>query len=216
MRIVRAVLFTGLATLLVVSAATAQKVRDTSFVAGNERVLQQEIVVDADIHEVWNALSTSERLKTFIAPVASLELKRGGKWLANFNPKARLEDDPSTLHNEVISYVPLRMLSTKIGMPKGSPVAVREADSLFEVIQLEPAGERKVRVIDSVMGWKTGKEWDGVYSVLVECDQQTLEAMYERFKSGPLNWSGTTPYSSHSHEHLEGHSASGMKMSADQ
>lgn len=211
MRMSRVALLSGMATLLVVSLAQAQRVKDTSFVAEKERVLQQEIVVDANLREAWKALSTSEGLQTFIAPVASLDLKRGGKWLANFNPKARLEDDPSTIHNEVISYVPLRMLSTRIGMPKAFPAVVREADSLFEVIQLESVGEHKVRVIDSVMGWKTGKDWDWAYGVLAACDQQTLEAMYERFKSGPLNWSGTTPYSSHSHEHLDHGEMQGAK-----
>jgi hypothetical protein len=172
----------------------AQTVTDTSFVTpAGEKVLQQEIVVDATLPQVWQTLTTSEGLCTFVAPTISVELKTGGDWFANYKVGSKI-GDPGTIHNIVLNYLPMKMFSIKIGLTDFFPQELRDADSLFEVLMLDDLGNKKVKVVDSILGWKNGPNWDKTYEFFRRGDQATLKALYRRFKDGPIDWSKKNPY----------------------
>jgi uncharacterized protein YndB with AHSA1/START domain len=162
------------------------------------RVIRFETTVNAEFSQVWRAFSTAEGLKTFAAPVIEFELRSGGKAHSNMDPKARLTDD-STIRNEVLSFIPLRMLAIRLKFPASMPQGVREATDVFVVYEIEPVSARRSRVTMSTIGVKTGADWDTFASFWRECSAQTLEALRVRFASGPLDWSKATPYSGHVH-----------------
>jgi hypothetical protein len=89
-------------------------VRNTSFVtADGERVLQHQVDVDAAPAAVWRAFTTSEGLRGFAAPVAAIDFRIGGHWEASYNPAGHL-GDPGNILNEVVAYLPGRMLTIRI------------------------------------------------------------------------------------------------------
>jgi hypothetical protein len=176
------------------AALKAQTVQDTSFTtAAGERVLQQEIVVDATLEEVWQTLTTSEGLRTFVAPTITVELKTGGDWFANYKVGSK-PGDPGTIHNIVLNYLPMKMFSIKIGLTDFFPKELRDAGTLFEVLMLDDLGNKKVKVTDSIVGWKNGPGWDKTYEFFRRGDAATLKVLYRRFKDGPIDWSKKNPY----------------------
>jgi len=98
----RSKILVGVLFLLAVSTAGAQTVRDSSFrIENGERVLQQSVVVAADVTSVWRPISTAEGLRRFAAPRLEFELRPGGRWLARFDKDSKL--DESGIHNRVLS-----------------------------------------------------------------------------------------------------------------
>jgi hypothetical protein len=63
---------------------------------------------------------TSEGLISFMAPVARIELKTGGAFQSNYKVGSKL-GDPGTIRNQVLSYLPLEMLSLKIELTEQFP-----------------------------------------------------------------------------------------------
>jgi hypothetical protein len=65
--------------VIVSTAPALAAVTDTSSVApSGERILQQSIVIDAPRAQVWRLFTTSEGLRRWEAPVASIDLRVGG------------------------------------------------------------------------------------------------------------------------------------------
>ena len=172
----------------------AQEVKETSFTtSAGERVLQQEIVVDAGLEQVWKTLTTSEGLRTFAAPVITVELKTGGDWFANYRVGSKV-GDPGTIHNTVLNYLPMEMFSIKIGLTDFFPKELRDANCLFSVLMLRDLGNNKVKVIESIVGWRNGPDWEKTYEFFRRGDAATLKVLYRRFKEGPIDWGKQDPY----------------------
>ncbi|WP_223788213.1 SRPBCC family protein [Marinicella meishanensis] len=103
------------------------------FAIADEGRVVDEFTVKANINAVWDAFTTSAGLQSWVAPLADIELKVGGKWRANYNLNGTLGDE-STVVNTILSYDPMRMLSIKAtGFPAGFAYeeAARETWSIF-------------------------------------------------------------------------------------
>lgn len=168
---------------------TAKSV-DTSFVAANgERVLRQEIVVPATLEEVWQVVSTSDGIRTWVAPTADIEMKTGGHWYTNYTPGSKI-GDPGTIYNSTLSYIPMKMISMKIGIkPPIFPAGPSEAGTLFAVLTLDDLGNRQVRVSEHMVGFGAGADWDKVYTFFQTGNAYTLGQLLKRFQVGPRKWS---------------------------
>ena len=167
---------------------TAKSV-DTSFVApSGERVLRQEIVVPATLPEVWETVSTSAGLRTFVAPVTEVEMKTGGHYYTNYTPGSKI-GDPGTIYNTVLTYVPLQMVGIKVKLgTRIFPQPVAEADRLFAVLSLEELPGPQVRVTETMVGWQSGEDWDKVYQFFQTGNAYVLGQLYKRFAVGPRQW----------------------------
>ncbi len=194
MKIRRRFFFMIFGFTLLAGPLRGQEVKDTSFVTPwGERVLQQSVVVNASLEEVWKTFTTSEGLRTFVAPVITVELKTGGDWFANYKVGAKV-GDPGTIHNTVLNYLPMEMFSIKIGLTEFFPKELRDANSLFEVITFKEVGPQQVRVTSSVVGWQKGADWDKTYEFFRRGDEATFKALLWRFQHGPIDWTQKNPY----------------------
>ena len=104
----RLMMTAALAALIVAGAAVAEPVKgranvdDTSLtMPGGERVLRESIVINAPRAALWARFSTVEGLKSWEAPVVSIDLRTGGLMQASYDPKATL-GDPSTIAHEIV------------------------------------------------------------------------------------------------------------------
>lgn len=80
-----------------------------------------EAVLDAPISRVWQAFTTEELLRKWMAPVIELDWKVGGTIRTNYNPEGTIGDG-TTIENTILSYDPERMLSIKAtGFPDNFP-----------------------------------------------------------------------------------------------
>lgn len=166
----------------------SRQIKNTSFVtASGERVLRHEVVVNAGLPEVWNALTTSEGLMSFMAPMVRVELKTGGAFESNYRVGSK-PGDPDNIHNQVLSYVPMEMFSIKVGLTKQFPQRPREAGTLFSVLNFQDFGDRHVRVTESMLGWGEGADWNQVYELFNRGNAYTLGQLARRFDQGPIVW----------------------------
>lgn len=178
----------ALAALLFILPATGQDVKNTSYKAPNgERVQRLEIEVDATLEQVWNIVGSSEGWKSFMAPAVEMDLKTGGKFHSNYKLGSKV-GDPGTIYNTVLAYVPLRMLSLKIGLTPMFPQEVREAGTVFAVMNMDEAGPGKVRISEVMAGWQEGPGWDKAYMFFEEGNAYTLRELAKRIKDGPVDW----------------------------
>lgn len=176
-------------TSIFVVATRGQVVVNSSFVAARgEKILQHEIVVNGTLQDVWDAFTTEEGVRSWMVPVALVERRHLGRFHTNYHVDRKLGDS-GTIYNTVLSYVPLRMFSMKIKLNESFSKAVRSSDStLFAVLQFEDVGNSRVRVIESMLGWGNGPEWDKVYELFNRGNAYTLQQLYKRFESGPVVW----------------------------
>jgi uncharacterized protein YndB with AHSA1/START domain len=170
------------------ASAQPDQVHNTSFVApSGERVLRHEVLVNASLAEVWNALTTPEGLMSFMAPTVRMELKTGGRFDSNYRVGSK-PDDPDAIHNQVLNYIPMEMFSIKVGLTKQFPAGPREAGTLFAVLNFRDAGNKQVLVTESMLGWGEGADWNQVYEFFNRGNAYTLAELARRFDQGPIVW----------------------------
>lgn len=161
--------------------------RNTSYEVEGQRVLRHEGIVDASLEQVWTTCTTAEGMRTYLAPVVEFELKTGGKYDTNYRPGSRI-GDAGTIHNEVLAYLPRKMLSFKVGLTDRFPAGPRQAGTLFAVLEFDRISDQKTKVTISMAGWGSGPDWDQVYEFFDRGNAYTLASLQQRFVNGPVNW----------------------------
>lgn len=171
----------------------SQKVKNSSFTSpGGERVLRHELVIEASLEELWNAMTTEDGLKSFMVPTAKVELKTGGAWETNYRAGSRI-GDPDNIRNQVLCYIPLEMLALKINLTAAFPEGPRNAGTLFAVMTFKQLEPKRVLVTESMLGWGRGPDWDKTYGFFEWGNAYTLGQLYKRFVEGPVDWSKREP-----------------------
>jgi len=100
---------------------------------GQDNRIVDEFEIEANVDDVWSAFTTTEGLKSWVAPLADIDFRVGGKWRANYNKDGKL-GDATTIENTILCYDPKRMLSIKATtFPEGFEFveAARETWSVF-------------------------------------------------------------------------------------
>jgi uncharacterized protein YndB with AHSA1/START domain len=171
------------ATLAVIPAAFAQTGQQGSVsvtrTASPEKRLDFEVTVPATPAAVWEALSTSQGLMTWLWRGAHVDLRVGGDWLVKF--------PSSTGGGTITGFVPLQRLEISALAPDQFPNVRRERTRA--VFELRPAADGKSTVVHlSQTGWKSGEEWDKAYDYLAEGNAELLNNLRQRFVTGPVDW----------------------------
>lgn len=158
------------ALLLVAATASAQNITP----------VVSEGVVDAPLAQVWRAWATAEGLRSWMAPVADIDLRVGGLMRANYAATGSLEDD-GAIHNTVLSFEPERMLSIKVArFPTGFPFpnAIR---NMWTVILLSPVEGGRTLVHAASLGFTPDEESQKMRAFFEQGNAVTLQALQKRF-----------------------------------
>lgn len=97
--------------------------------------------LEAGLDDVWDAFTTNEGLRMWMAPLVEIDLAVGGTIRSSYDPGGTLGDE-STITNTILAYDPGRMLALKAtGYPEGFPFAraARETWSVFYFDALSPS-----------------------------------------------------------------------------
>lgn len=152
-----------------------------------ELALRHSAVIPASLANVWAAWTTTEGLRSFVAPVIDLDFRVGGRWESSYNPQAKIGDS-TNIANEVLCYLPMEMLAIRIiQTPPGFPDP-EVGKRLWTVMQFEPVDEGHVKVTSTMLGWRDGDETGPVFALFLRGNAYTLGKLYERFTSGPIAW----------------------------
>jgi uncharacterized protein YndB with AHSA1/START domain len=184
----------GLAIIVFLSFPLAgQEVTDSSHAAlDGTRVLQQSIDVPASILEVWEALTTSEGLRSWAVPMASVDFRLGGIWESSYRHDAAV-GDPANIKNRFLAFLPPRLLVIQaVQAPPDfpHPELLPEIFTVFESAQLGP---ELTRVTVSMVGYREGDGYDAIYRLFERGNEWTLRKLRTRFSDGPVDWQKTLP-----------------------
>jgi len=145
-----------------------------------EKQLVLEVEVPAPVNEVWHALTTAEGLKTWLTPDAKVDLRPEGDWLTIF------PGGVAPGGGTIVSFEPGRSITLRAMAPEKFPTVRRERT--LAVFEMTRVNETTTRVTLRQTGWKEGKEWDEAFDYLSKGNPMLLNALRERFISGPRDW----------------------------
>lgn len=151
------------------------------------RTLCHETVVPASTDTVWRLFSTTDGLSSWVAPVAAIDLRVGGIWEASYRADAK-PGDRDNIRNRVLSYLPQRMLSIAVDTPPPGFPHPELVQTVWTVIELEPAGKGQTRVRVSMLGYGESTEFDELYALFDHGNALTLCKLDERVRSGRTSW----------------------------
>lgn len=176
------------AFFLGISSACAEPVTECSRVEpSGERTLCFQSVVPSDAATVWALWAEPALLRTWLAPVATIDLRPGGMMEAAYDASGRLGAERNIL-NRVVSVAPMRSFAIQVARPPPGfpqPDAVRE---LVTLIEFESAGAASTRVRVSMFGYREGAAFDELYAFFARGNAWTLTKLQERVVDGPVDW----------------------------
>jgi len=143
--------------------------------------LVHEGIVAAPIEKVWASWSTSDGLRSWLAPHAAIDLRIGGLMRANYRADGSL-DDPGTIENTVLSFDPYRMISIRVSRaPEGFPFPNAVYD-MWTVLYFEPvsAAETRVRVVAN--GFTDTDESRNMRAFFEQGNAMTIRQMQDRIR----------------------------------
>lgn len=170
----------------VVSASYSQSVIDRSYVTkSGEKVLRFEATLPVDAKRVWHAFSDPEDMKGWMAPVVRLDLRTGGELLTNYDKTAKITD-ASTIHLPIVNYLEGELMTYKVELNSVFPKKVQDEDqNLQEIIQIFDLGGGKTKLVSSMLGWGTGKEWDETYAFFAKGNKWTYDELIKHLLKKP-------------------------------
>jgi uncharacterized protein YndB with AHSA1/START domain len=181
--------FTALAcgALLTLSAAPALA-EPRAFDRGHVHVIASDqpkrldfaVTVPASVDQVWDAFTTVPGLTAWLAPIAEVDPRPGGKWEVSFAPGT------PPAGGSVIIVQPKSLLAVAAMAPEQFPTVRRERTTAVFLFEAVGANATTVRLAQT--GWKQGEEWDRAFDYLANGNAQLLEALYRHFAAGPMVW----------------------------
>lgn len=141
--------------------------------------LVHEGTIPAPIETVWAAWTTSNGLRSWLAPHAEIDFRIGGRLLANYEAGASLED-PGTIENTVLSYDPYKMISIRVSQAPESfpfPNAIYE---IWTVMYFEPLSSEDTLVRVVVNGFSADEESQRMRAFFDQGNAATIRQMQDR------------------------------------
>lgn len=139
-----------------------------------------EGMVDAPPAAVWQAWTTAEGLRSWLAPQADIELRIGGLMRTNYNAAGTLGDE-GTIENRVLAFDPGRMFAIQVAKAlKGFPFpnAVKSMWTVVYLSEVEP-GRTQVRAVG--LGFGDDDESRRMREFFQKGNDYTLLSLRKRF-----------------------------------
>lgn len=170
------------------ASAGAQAVENTSFVsADGVRTLQHQVILSATPAQVFDAFTTVDGLRAWAVPFAAVDFKVGGIWESSYSLSGRA-GDAGNIKNRYLAYVPGRMVAFQAVAAPPTFQHPEVLTDVFTVAEIEGVSEGKTRLTLSMVGYRSGREFDAVYELFLRNNAWSLEQLQKRFVSGPVDW----------------------------
>jgi len=144
-----------------------------------EKHIYKEIIIPAQVSQVWNAWTVKEELIKFFAPDAEIDLRIGEKYEMYFLPDNPLGSRGGE-ENRILSFVPQKMLSFEWNAPPQFPNVHQEKTWCVLFFDKLDLNSTKIRFYQ--FGWKDGDEWDQVYEYFLDAWDYVLNNLKKSFK----------------------------------
>lgn len=143
--------------ILIVTTMMVFSVAISSTLVAQKRREVFEVEIDASVDEIWGAFTTSQGLQSWVAPLADIDFKVGGKWRAHYDKDGEL-GDAKTIENTILSYDPKRMISLKAtGFPEGFEFATA-AKQTWSIFYFTPVSDKKTKITIVGLGYNDSEQ----------------------------------------------------------
>ena len=151
-----------------------------------ERVIRAETIVDASLDKVWDAWTTEEGIKSFLAPACNIDVRVYGPYEIFFDPEA----EPGRWGSEgskILAFQPKKMLSFTWNAPPHLSEVRRQWTHV--TVRLEETSKGQTKVTLTHDGWGEGEQWDETFAYFTKAwiDIVLFRLKY-RFTAGPVDW----------------------------
>jgi uncharacterized protein YndB with AHSA1/START domain len=142
-----------------------------------ERMLVEEVVIEAPVAEVWAAYTTEAGYTAWAAPKAEIDLRVGGTIKTHYGADAEV-GDPGTNVLHVVNYVPERVLTLKAEIADNWPeVMKQDGERLSNVILFEALSPERTRIESYGVGYGTSPEYEALLGFFVNANRPLYEAL---------------------------------------
>lgn len=155
-----------------------------------DRVLRAELTLDAPVQAVWEAWTTEDGARSFLAPGAHIEPQVDGLYEIHFHPD-RAPGRRGAEGTRVLVYEPPTRLAFTWNAPLDLPNV--RAQRTVVTIDLEAEAPERTRLRFTQSGWGQGDEWDRAYAYFDAGWNRVLARLVHRFAVGPVDWSAPLP-----------------------
>jgi uncharacterized protein YndB with AHSA1/START domain len=139
-----------------------------------------EGIVDAPLEKVWAAWSTSDGLRSWLAPHADIDLRLGGLMRTNYNASGTLGDS-QTIENVILSFEPLRMISIRVAKAPDRFPFPNAIQRMWTVIYFEAVDSARTRVRSVSLGFEANEESQKMRAFFAEGNATTLTQLQRHF-----------------------------------
>ena len=150
------------------------------------RVICEQVVVEADVDVVWDAWTTTEGINSFFAPGCNIDFRVNGLYEIFFNPDA----EPGQRGSEgmrIMAIQPKKMFAFTWNSPPTLPNVRKQQTHV--VIRFKHLAEKKTRITLIHDGWGEGREWDKAYAYFSKAwNEVVLPRLKYRFSVKPIDW----------------------------
>lgn len=151
-----------------------------------ERSIFGEVIVQANLEEVWNAWTTEDGVKSFLAPDCIIDLQPDGLFEIYFEPSSPAGERGGE-GLRVMAVQPMQMFSFTWNAPPHLREVRRQRTHV--IVRFYPAAEKHTRVTLCHDGWGTGSQWDQAFEYFQRAWLQiVLPRLKYRFEHGVIDW----------------------------
>lgn len=139
--------------------------------AAGERMLVEEVIVEAPLAKVWWAYTTGPGMQAWAAPLAEVDLRAGGTIRTNYDPEGEL-GGPGTNTLHIVNWVPERVLTLRAELNDNWPELMqRDAGKLMNVVLFEELGPRRTRIESYGVGYGADPAYDGLLGFFAQANR---------------------------------------------
>ena len=155
----------------------------SSVQADGSRILKESILIKAPRDKAWAAFATTEGVKSWEAPVASVDLRVGGSFEAAYDPNGKL-GDPNNIKHAIVAFTPDSSIEFRnVQAPPGFPQAA--FGKVRHIVTFEDAGPGTTRVSITDIAYPHDKADDWLYGFFHSGNAYVLELLKAHLEGAP-------------------------------
>ncbi len=136
-----------------------------------ERILVEDIVIEAPLADVWNAYTTEKGYAAWAAPKVRIDLRVGGTILTQYAANAEI-GDPGTNTLHIVNYVPKRLLTLRAEIADNWPeVMKQDGERLTNVILFEALSPTRTHIESYGIGYGTSPEYEELLEFFIAANR---------------------------------------------
>lgn len=149
--------------------------------AGAADSIVSEGVIDAPVAAVWKAWTTTDGLKSWMAPLADIDLRIDGLMRATYNAKGTLTDGDA-IHNRILAFEPERLLSIRVAKaPEKFPFKA-DIGEMWTVLYLTPTADGKTHLRVVGLGFGPNESAQKMKAFFQQGNDYTVAMLQKHFK----------------------------------